>query len=77
MKLLERIKKYFEDRKFSRTLGQKAKLKDMEVRTYNEEMKRLMENQAKAKGKQKAHKHIKSFWKRHRFKRMILQDQGL
>ena len=73
MNLLQKIKKKFADRKFNRTLGEHARIKGIAVMAYNDEMKKQLELRATAKGKQKAKRHVKSFWKRRKF---ILQSSG-
>lgn len=67
MKLLHKIKKKFADISFNKKLGFKAKIKDIEVRSYQEEMKNQLEKRAVAKGKQNALKHIRVWWRRCKF----------
>ena len=72
MKLLKIIKQKLEDRKFSKTLGEKARLKDIQARAYQEEMRKLMEKRAVEQGKLIARKHIRSYWRRRKFGTMIM-----
>jgi len=68
MQIIQKIKQRIAERKFSKTMGERAELKDIEARAYNEEMRKQLRMRATARGKDKAHKHIKSRLRRYLFK---------